>query len=54
MVYDALFSQKKAERKRTLKANYKTKENVHVPSDSKEVNDPGQKKKKETVASSLW
>jgi len=57
VVYDALFSQKKAERKRKLKANYKTKENVHVPSDSKEVNDPGQKKKKkerETVRSTLW
>lgn len=42
VVYDA---QKKAVRKRKLKANYKTKENVHVPSDSKEVNNPGQKKR---------
>ncbi len=39
-------------RKRKLKANYKTKDNVHVPFDSEEVNNPGQKK--ETVASSLW
>lgn len=45
VVYDVLFSQKKAVRKRKLKANYKTKENVHVPSDSKEVNNPGQKKR---------
>lgn len=43
--HDALFCQKEAARKRKLKANYKTKENVHVPSDSEEVNNPGQKKR---------
>lgn len=44
-VHNALFGQKEAARKRKLKANYKTKENVHVPSDSEEVNNPGQKKR---------